>query len=244
MPNIIGRAKGFVRDLKSVDGALVIGSAAYGQPNSEKDIDLMIISTNISDTLTSPSLKELDKLAGLNPDSRPKHQDFSHCFKGNLNGVLWSPAIYTPQTFRDIINLYYKNINYVRNTSNSGIKIELFDFDGTRKEYAPNTSSLSSGHFLAFEPICIKDTGVYFGPAPDALLKSPVICVDKDKKIESSMINLWDNIYFIMKDYNECREWIETGRLPILSKKDSPLPEPVYQHISKELNAAKQRAEK
>jgi len=135
MPDIIKKSKDFVKGLKSVDGALIIGSTAYGQNTAEKDVDLMIISADILDTLTSPSLQKLDELAGLKAESRLKYPNFSHCFKGCLDGVLWSPAIYTPQIFKEIVGLHYGCIPYVRNTRNSGIKIGLFDFNGASKEY-------------------------------------------------------------------------------------------------------------
>ena len=50
MPEIIEKAKDFVKGLKSVDGALVVGSAAYGGlahllhgvPYSPKDFDFIV----------------------------------------------------------------------------------------------------------------------------------------------------------------------------------------------------------
>jgi len=248
MSKIIDQAKDFVKNLKSIDGALVIGSAAYEQNTPDKDVDLMIISTNILETLTSPPLQKLDELAGLKAesrleyaDSRLKHLNLSHCFKGCLDGVLWSPAIYSPKDFKNIINLYSGYIYSIRSTPNSGIKIKLFDFRGAKKEHIIPNATLDHGYFLANEPVYIKDKSVYFGPAPDALLKSPVICVDNNGKLKSLMVNFWDNVFSLMsKESKDPKKLLLTGKLPIISEKD--LPESVYKHIRQELSSARERA--
>jgi len=243
MPEIIEKAKDFVQGLRAVEGALVVGSAAYGQHTPKKDVDMMIISSDILDTLTSPSLQKLDELARLKAEARLKYPNHSHCFKGRgLDGILWSPAIYTPETFEKIIDLRPEYITYVRNTYNAGIKVELFNFRGERREHNISNTFLSSGYFLANEPICFQNGSIYFGPAPDALLKSPVVCADNNGKLECSMYEFWDKVFSVMSiESRNPKELLSTEKLPILSKKD--LPESVYEYIRRELSSAGERAE-
>jgi hypothetical protein len=82
----------------------------------------------------------------------------------------------------------------------------------------------------------------HFGPAPDSLLRSPVICLDTDKWLESEIKRFWIDVYRIMlKEARNPDELMRTGRLPVIENQN--LPPHVYEYVAGKLKETKPYAD-
>jgi len=233
----------FVSKIKAIQGALIIGSFAYGTERKDSDIDLKLISDNMQETLNSDILRAIDTASGIKDlEARSRQDCDAHSFKGIFEGRLFSPSIYTKQAFQKIIGMERAELEYTRNTPNSGIEIELYDFRRNAIKYMIKNQQLASGHFLAWEPISVESRRTYFthfGTDPDALLKMPFIFPDNGW-ISTELRRFWDNVYNLMVDEaRKPEKLLKTGKLPIIENQS--LPGDVYSYIKYQLNEAKSR---
>lgn len=225
----------FVCQLRDISGVLLVGSAAYGMEKSTSDIDLIVISDNLESTISSAILEHMDIASGMkNPAARLRQSCDAHCFKGVVGGRLFSPSIYSPEAFQRITAVENGDLKYTRNTANGGKELLLYNFSGHVSRQKIINQQLNSGHFFAWEPIACHNGTTYFGPVTDALLKSPVLCLDKNGWLVAEIKKFWNGVSRILvSEAANPAELRETGRLPIIRNGD--LPQKVYDYIREKL---------